>query len=110
MERISNALLSSPTMRIASAGLSNPTALAAASNIRQGGFDDASMAKLAEHIGRHLDVSGGAGGDTHLHAHVKGLISPDNLGKVMRKMSKRVQNRQSNLHASNALRVTRRSQ
>jgi hypothetical protein len=110
MERVSNALLSTPMMRIASAGLSNPSAIAAAANIRQGGFDDASMAKLADHIGQHLDRSGGAAGDTHIHAHVKGMVSPDNLGKVMKQMSRRVKNGQSALHASNALRVTRRSQ
>jgi len=110
MERIANALLSSPTLRMASAGMTDPAAVSAAAHVGSGGFDEASLTRLAERIGSHLDSSGGAAGDTHLHAHVKGMISPDNLGKVMRKMSKRVQNRQSNLHASNALRVTRRSQ
>ena len=108
--RISNALLSQPTMRIASAGLSSPTAIAAASNIRQSGFDDASLAKFAEHVGEHLDRSGGAAGDVHVHNNIKGMIDNGNLKKVLRKSSQLVKQNRVTLHASNALRVTRRSQ
>ena len=110
MERISNALLSSPTMRIAGAAITSPTTIAAASNLSQGGFDDAALDRLGDKVGGHLDKSGGSDIHHHTHLNVKGMISPDNLNKVMKKMSQRVQNRQSNLHSSNTLRVTRRSQ
>ena len=110
MERVSNALLSSPMMRVASASMSDPTAIALASNVRQGGLDDAAMGKLGDLIGAHLDASGGAG-DTHNHHYnIKGLISPDNMTKVMSKMSKMVQQNRATLHCSNSLRITRRSQ
>lgn len=110
MERISNALLSSPTMRIASASMANPTAIAAASNMHQGGFDDAAMAKLGDLIGSHLDASGG-GGDTHIHHyHIKGMLDPGNLKKIIAKQNSLVQNRQVTVRATDSLRVTRRSQ
>jgi hypothetical protein len=38
------------------------------------------------------------------------MISPDNLNKVVKKINRAVQNRQTTLNASNSLRVTRRSQ
>jgi hypothetical protein len=41
--------------------------------------------------------------------HVKGLVSPDNLGKVIQQINKRVQKGTSNLNSSNSQRVTRRS-
>jgi len=47
---------------------------------------------------------------THIHVAVKGLISPDNMNKVIKKINHMVQNRQTTLNASNSLRVTRRSQ
>ena len=62
--------------------------------------DDQAMGKVRDAVG---------GGHT-FHVNVKGMISPDNLNKVMQQMSKRVANRTATLHASNSFRVTRRSQ
>jgi hypothetical protein len=107
MARLANALLSPSTLRAAS---SDPRAIAAASNASQGGFDDAAIGKLGDIIGAHLDASGGAGDVHNHHWHVKGMISPDNLQKVMKQMSNRVLKNQSTLHSSNSLRITRRSQ
>jgi hypothetical protein len=107
MSRLANALLSPHTLRLAS---SDPAAIAAHSNKSQGGFDDAAMGKLGDLIGAHLDASGGAGDTHHHHWNVKGMISADNMAKVMDKMSKMVQQNRATLHASNSFRVTRRSQ
>ena len=52
----------------------------------------------------------GGAGQTQVHVHVKGLISPDNLGKVVKTINRKVANRQLTLHASNSFRVTKRSQ
>lgn len=51
----------------------------------------------------------GGGGDGGIHVHVKGLISGDNLGTVITKISRRVKKGQSHLLSSNSHRVTRRS-
>jgi hypothetical protein len=55
-----------------------------------------------------VDALGGGRGTT-IHVHVEGLISPDNLGKVMTQISQRVKKGQGHILASNALRVTKRS-
>lgn len=49
------------------------------------------------------------GGGTHFHVNVQGLISDDNLVKVMGKMSKLVDRNQAHLTSSNSLRITKRS-
>ena len=56
-------------------------------------------------------ASGGADGTggSHIHVNVKGLVSPDNLNKVIQQINKRVQKGTSNLNSSNSQRVTRRS-
>lgn len=60
-----------------------------------------------------MDMVGGAiaahmsGGDTHIH--VRGMVSPDNLTKVMRLINRKVTRGQGNLVASNSLRITKRS-
>lgn len=51
----------------------------------------------------------GIGGGTTHHWHIDGVISSDNLNKVVRQISKAVQNNKVNLLASNSLRVTKRS-
>jgi hypothetical protein len=110
MARLANALLLPSTLRIASAHSSDPAAISAASNARQGGFDDAAMAKLGEMIGAHLESSGRAGGDVYnFHNHIKGLLDSGTLVKTMDKMSKMVQQNRATLHSSNSFRVTRRS-
>ena len=65
------------------------------------------MAKIAAALGPHL--AGGGGGDTHFHVNVKGMISDDNLGKVMTKISKKVNKGTGSLLSSNTHRVTKRS-
>jgi hypothetical protein len=64
--------------------------------------------KALRQIGQAIAAASGGGG-THLHVNVEGLISPDNLGKVMEQMSNRVRKGQGTLHASNTFRVTKRS-
>ena len=51
----------------------------------------------------------GVGGGTHFHINVEGMISPDNLGKVVEQINKRVNRGQLSLLSSNTLRVTKRS-
>ena len=65
------------------------------------------MAKIAAALGPHL--AGGGVGDTHFHVNVKGMISDDNLGKVMTKISKKVNKGTGSLLSSNTHRVTKRS-
>jgi len=60
-------------------------------------------------MGMIRDALGGSGGGTHFHINVEGMISPDNLNKVITQISKRVNRGQSHLLASNSLRVTKRS-
>ncbi len=84
MNRISSALLSTPTLRA-------------------GGSRGA-------HFSPDGSAGGGGGGDTIIHVHVKGLISADNLNKVVKTINQKVHNRQLTLNASNSLRFTRRSQ
>lgn len=111
MARLANALLSPSTLRIASARLSDPSAIAASgSGAARAGFDEASMTKFAEHVAAHLESSGTGGGDTHIHNHIKGLLDSGTLVKTMGKMSKMVQQNRATLHSSNSFRVTRRSQ
>ena len=50
----------------------------------------------------------GSGGTTH-HWHIGGMISSDNLVKVVSKINKMVNKGQVNLTASNSLRLTKRS-
>jgi hypothetical protein len=61
--------------------------------------DPEAMGKIREGIGS---------GTTH-HWHIDGMISSDNLAKVMQKMSKLVGKGQATLTASNSLRITKRS-
>ena len=56
-------------------------------------------------IGKSIGANGGT---TH-HWHIEGMISPDNLQKVVGKISKMVNKGQVNLTASNSLRLTKRS-
>lgn len=49
------------------------------------------------------------GGMSSINVHVKGLISPDNLNKVVKKINRQVKGRQVQLLASNSHRITRRS-
>jgi hypothetical protein len=56
-------------------------------------------------------ISSKLGGGTTFNVTVKGgMVSPDNIGKLMKVMSKRVRAGQSNFTSSNSLRITKRSQ
>jgi hypothetical protein len=59
-------------------------------------------------VSKIKDALGGGGGLT-INVHTAGVISGDNLGKVIQKISQRVKKGQSVLHASNSFRVTKRS-
>jgi hypothetical protein len=106
-------LLSMSTLRLA-AGSQRQAANASAST--PAGFDQASMEKFADRVGKQINDSGsseGAGGGSDVHMHMpnlKGIISSDCLSKVVKKINRAVNNRQLTLNASNSLRVTRRSQ
>lgn len=63
-----------------------------------------SMAK----IGKSISENGGGGGHT-FNVHVKGLVSPDTLTKVMSQISNRVGKGQGKLVSSNTFRITKRS-
>ena len=64
--------------------------------------DSRAMAEIAKAIGKQ-------GGGTHFHVNVKGMISPDNLTKVVSQINKRVNRGQLQLRASDSLRITKRS-
>jgi hypothetical protein len=69
--------------------------------------DDVAM----DRIGKSIGEKSPAGGSGHtFHVHVAGMVSPDNLTKVMSQMSKRVSKGTASLHSSNTMRVTKRSQ
>ena len=55
------------------------------------------------------DAVGGGHGDGNIIVNVQGMISGDNLGKVIQKINQRVKKGQSSLTASNSHRITRRS-
>jgi hypothetical protein len=103
-DRITNSLLSTPTLRAASAGMGSNAAMVAASG--------AAPARSADPDSSSRDSSGsdGSSGDTHIHMNIKGMVSPDNAKKFLKQVNRMVQNRQTTLNASNSLRVTRRSQ
>jgi hypothetical protein len=63
--------------------------------------DDRAMSQIAAAIGQH-----GGGG---MHVNIEGLISSDNLAKVMTQMNKLTMRNQARLVASDSLRVTKRS-
>ena len=104
-------LLSQPTLRSAS-NAQVPMAAIAGSPSATPIDLEARMEKFAERIGSQLNSENRSAGDTttHIHQNIKGMISPDNLKKVMKKMNQAVNNRQASLRASDSLRVTRRSQ
>jgi hypothetical protein len=107
-------LLSQPTLRAASD--SQVPAAAVSASLASVPIDiEARMEKFAEKMSAQLQPqgrssSGDGEGDTHIHNNIKGMISPDNLTKVMKKMNRAVMNRKATLKASDSLRVTRRSQ
>lgn len=112
LARLANALLSPSTLRSAGMSSSAATAAAPASGASPFRLDDAALAKLGEHIGSHIGshLKSSGGGDTHNHWNVKGMISPDNLQKLVKDINRKVLNGQLHLNSSDSLRITRRSQ
>ena len=111
LARISNALLSAPTLRAASAGMRSSAAFAAAA--APGQFDEARMAKFAERIQSQQsqrDTPESNGGDTHIHVSVKGSVDHGTIAGLVQKINRKVKNRQLTLKATDSQRVTRRSQ
>ncbi len=104
-------LLSQPTLRAASDS-QVPAAAVSASQASAPIDIEAHMEKFAEKMGAQTNPENrDTGGDTtHVHVNVKGMISPDNLRKVIKKQNRMVANRQATVNASNSLRITRRSQ
>ena len=102
----SGSMLSPSTMAAAGSAIAQAPS-GGASIAAAGGDLDARMEAIASNAFSR-SAAASAGGDTHIH--VKGLISPDNLKKVIQQQNRMVKNRQVNLRASDSLRVTRRSQ
>lgn len=69
--------------------------------------DGGVMGQLAAAITK---AQGGGSGAPMIHVHVQGLISPDNLHKVITQINQRVSSGKSHLTSSNSMRVTKRSQ
>ena len=104
-------LLSPSTMAAAGSAIVNaPAAVAAAAGMPQSAGDlESRVETMAEHVASRISAAGAApGGDTHIY-QIKGLISPDNLKKVVRQQNRLVKNRQVHVRASDSLRLTRRS-
>jgi hypothetical protein len=71
--------------------------------------DDAALSLMADKISQHLNTSGGGGGGSHIVMNIQGVISPDNLNRVLRRASQMVNKGQARLNSSNAAKVTRRA-
>jgi hypothetical protein len=64
--------------------------------------------KTMAKVGQSISNAGGGGGHT-FNVHVKGLVSPDTLTKVMSQISNKVGKGQGKLVSSNTFRITKRS-
>lgn len=93
--------------RFAAGGLVSQPTLAIIGDSKSGGKATEAVIPLDDP--KAMERMGGLGG-TAIHVHVKGLISPDNLHKVIKDINRRVNKGQSHLKASDSQRVTRRSQ
>ena len=109
-------LLSISTLRAASNSQVPAAAVSAGAQAVTPMDLEARLEKFAARLGSQITPEGrsssqeaGGGGPT-INVHVKGMISSDNLNKVVKKINRAVANRQTTLNASNSLRVTRRSQ
>lgn len=96
-------MVSAPTLAMVGDSPSGGSQKEAILPLEDGGVMDS----LASAITKRM---GGGSGSPAVHIHVQGLISPDNLGKVITQMNQRVTSGKSHLTSSAALRVTKRSQ
>jgi hypothetical protein len=60
-------------------------------------------------IGKAIAASGGGGSGHTFNVNVKGLVSPDNLSRVMKQISSKVAKGQGSIVSSNTFRITKRS-
>ena len=109
MNRFANSLMSTGTLREASAGRSS--AAAASASAPPARFE-AAISRLSEHVanmGQQLEASGGTDGTggSHIHVNVKGMVSPDNLNKVIQQINRRVKKGTSRLNATDSGHVGR---
>ena len=65
-------------------------------------------AEAMARIGKAIAASGGGSVHHHLNVHVKGMVSPDNLTKVVGQINDRVNRGRMNLKASNTFKITKR--
>lgn len=93
----------------ASGGLVTKPTMAVIGDSTRGAEEAAIPLHDPEAVAKIVEALGGPRGDG-VKVYVQGLISPDNLGKVVEQMNKRVKSRQLTLNSSNTYRVTRRSQ
>jgi hypothetical protein len=98
---------------LAGGGLITGPTLAVVGDSRSGGRaseavipldDPEAMGRIAATIAGHL---GGQTGNT-THIHVDGMISADNMSKVVKQMDRQIAKRQARLTAGNSFRLTRR--
>lgn len=101
-------VLSLNVQRFAAGALVSQPTLAIVGDSKSGGAATEAIMPLDDP--RAMAKMGGSMGGGDIHVHVKGLISPDNLNKVIKNISKRVGRGQSHLKSSDSMRVTRRSQ
>lgn len=67
--------------------------------------DPEAMRAIGAALAPHLQQNSGP----NIHVEVRGLISPDNLAKVVKQISQKVKGNQATLVSSNSFRVTKRS-
>jgi hypothetical protein len=96
-------LVSRPTLSVLGDSMSGGSQVEAALPLE----DPSAMQTVGEAIGPY--VNGGGGNTYNIDVHVEGMISPDNLTRVIRQINQKVLREGGNLVSSNALRVTQRS-
>jgi len=93
---------------LATGGLVTRPTLAVVGDAAGGGSQREAVLPLNDSRTRR-ELAKAFGQGTVIHVHVEGMISPDNLHKVMNQMSREVNGGKARLLASNSIRVTRRS-
>lgn len=97
--------------RFAGGGLvSGPTLAMIGDSTKNNGKQEEAALPLddPQAVKKIVEALGGGGGPT-IHLHVKGMVSPDNLKKVIKDINRKVSSGQVNLTSSNSFRVTKRS-
>lgn len=96
--------------RLAAGALVTAPTLAIVGDSPSGGRGREAILPLDDHNAmREIAAAMHGQGHGHTKVYVQGLISPDNLTKVIKKIDRQVQKRQGRLTAGNSFRLTRRS-